>query len=181
MSARWIIVPGLCGLLGLALAGLPALGRGAPEAAPEVTPEKSGDVGELSWMAGRWRGDLFGGPIEERWDRPVGGVMLGVARLGEAREKALYEFMMIEEKDGRLTMFIRHFKHRLKSLDVEPVEFALVESSKHKAVFEHPNPEQNVSRITYERTAKDRMQVTLDGRRGGHPQTHKTGLRRAGK
>ncbi len=181
MFARWIIRLGLCLFLGLALVSLPALGLAGPGQAAEEPPEQSPDIGELSWMAGRWRGELFGGPIEERWDRPVGGLMLGVARLGEAREKALYEFMMIEEKDGRLTMFIRHFKHRLKSIDAEPIEFALVDRGKHKAVFGHSNPDQNVSRITYERKTKDEMHVTLAGRRGGHPQTHKTVLKKSGK
>lgn len=51
-----------------------------------------------AWMAGSWRS----GAVEEHWTAPAGGLMVGMTREVRPNRKARFEFLRIEEKDGKL-------------------------------------------------------------------------------
>lgn len=125
-------------------------------------------VDDLAWMSGRWQGQIFGGPIDELWQAPSDGVMMGMSRLGTDRERCMYEFMLIEEHDGVPTMFLRHFRQHLATKETEPMAYRLVVMSGRKAVFESTDKSHSVTRITYELKKKS-MLVVLEGERGGKP------------
>ncbi len=126
-------------------------------------------VEDLAWMSGRWQGQIFGGPIDEHWQAPSSGVMMGMSRLGADRERCMYEFMLIEEHDGAPTMFLRHFRQHLSTRETEPMAYRLVELSGKKAIFESADKSHSFTRITYELEKKKSMLVVLEGERGGKP------------
>jgi len=74
-------------------------------AAPET-----GRVEDLHCMAGQWSTPLeypAYGPrwAEELWTMPARGLMVGVGRTQEGFERYSFEYMRIEEVDGRVTLY----------------------------------------------------------------------------
>ncbi|MGB5820455.1 MAG: DUF6265 family protein [Saonia sp.] len=43
---------------------------------PENATSLKADLTETSWMEGHWKGEAFGGIIEETWSPPLGDSML---------------------------------------------------------------------------------------------------------
>jgi len=151
----------------------------------EVQAGKSGGeapkVGDLAWMAGDWKGEIFGGPIREQWHAAENGAMIGSSVMGVTRDRAMYEFMLIEERDGVPTMFLRHFKQHLATKETDPMAFELKSVDGKKAVFETSNTSHMFSRIGYERTSKKELVVRLEGERGGKPVVMESKMSRVGK
>lgn len=107
-------------------------------------------IDALSWIAGDWRGSLFGGDAEERWSAPWGGVMVGTFRLARDGRTGICEFMIIEEeKDGTISYRFKHYGRGWNEWEPdEPLTFTLVSASADEAVFEATR-EQNVRRMRY--------------------------------
>lgn len=76
---------------------------------PMTAIAESPTIGDLSWLAGRWQGDAFGGTFEETWNPPSGGTMVGLFKLLRDGEVAMYELQRIAEVDGRLVLEVKHF------------------------------------------------------------------------
>lgn len=125
-------------------------------------------VEDLTWMSGHWHGQIFGGPITERWHKPAGGVMVGSSIMGSDRAHAMYEFLLIEEKDGAPTMFLRHFKQYLSSNEKAPMEFRLTAIEGKRATFETEDKNHTFSKIEYEMDGRE-LVVRLSGERQGKP------------
>ena len=51
-----------------------------------------------AWMAGSWKN----AGTEEHWTTPAGGLMVGMNRSMRPNGKAFFEFLRIEQKDGKL-------------------------------------------------------------------------------
>ncbi len=168
MSGRPMICAAAMAILACAAAPY-VLSAGEPKAEIRKAPKDAWTVADLKWMSGDWKGQIFGGPIRERWHEPAGEVMLGTSTMGLTRERAMYELMVIEEKDGAPTMFLRHFRQYLATNETAPMEFRLTSLSKKKAVFESEDKSHTFSRIVYERTSKEELMVRLEGERDGKP------------
>ena len=85
-------------------------------------------IGSVSWIAGHWQGEAWGGQAEEIWSEPQGGAMMGSFRHVVDNKVNLYEFMTISEEDGTLVLKIKHFNSDLTGWESkdESVEFRLV-------------------------------------------------------
>ena len=125
-------------------------------------------VDDLKWMTGTWHGEILGGPIVERWHAPLGGAMLGTSHMGSDRTKSMYELLLIEEKDGAPTMFLRHFKQYLTTKEDAPMEFRLISMEGKKAVFETSDKSNGFTKLTYQRDG-GAMMVLLEGEGSGKP------------
>lgn len=77
-----------------------ALAPGAPRPAAKVA--------DLAWLAGTWRGQAFGGEIEETWSVPAGGAMVGYFRLVAKGKPVFYEIMTLLEAEGSVEMRLKH-------------------------------------------------------------------------
>jgi hypothetical protein len=66
-------------------------------------------VDELAWLAGRWTGEGFGGTIEETWNPPAAGAMIGTFRLVKDGKPVFYEFLTIAPSNRGLEMRLKHF------------------------------------------------------------------------
>jgi len=144
-------------------------------------PAKTGDtdvVDSLDWMAGAWRGELFGGPLEEHWSGPRGGAMIGMSRMGAERERAMYEFMLIERKGDGVFLYLRHFRGGLTTGEKEPMRYKLTESGRYRAVFATENKKLSIATITYELAPSKMLVVRLEGERNGKPVRHESRMKR---
>ena len=88
----------------------PADPRNAPEGATGeikaaldvVDVEKRAALDRLAWLAGCWerrKGDRIS---EEQWMAPRGATMVGMSRTVAGKETRAWEFLRIEEREGRL-------------------------------------------------------------------------------
>jgi hypothetical protein len=94
--------------------------------APENAPSAS--IEEVAWLAGHWRGEGFGGVVEELWSPPLGGAMVGVFRLVAGGQPSFYEICLLREHEGSLVYRVKHFHPDLSGWEERPdfVEFPLV-------------------------------------------------------
>ena len=93
----------------------------------EVSPPAT--IDDIAWLAGRWVGEGLGGKIEEVIAPAEGGQMMGMFRHWSADGAVkFYEFYVFDEKDGSLTLRLKHFWPTLIGWEekAEIVEFPLV-------------------------------------------------------
>jgi hypothetical protein len=69
---------------------------------------------DISWIAGNWKGEAFGGKFEENWSKPTGGSMMFNFKLVVDGKVSFYELGHIIEKDNTLLYQIKHFDPNLK-------------------------------------------------------------------
>lgn len=102
-----------------------ATGANAQSAAPG---ERAATIQDVAWLAGRWVGEGFGGQLEEVWTAPAGNQMVGHFRMVENGQPSFYEFVLIEEVDGRLRYRVKHFNPDLVGWEEKDAfhEFAFV-------------------------------------------------------
>ncbi len=147
-------------LVGLAVVGLLL-------ASPAGSDDK-GAVGveDLSFIAGSWHGELFGGRADETWMAPRDGTMVGVFRLTWDDGRRLYELLVIEaNEEGAVEMVFRHFGAGMELWPREiekPNRFELVEVGKNLAVFDAPDRSQEPARFRFALDPEsDRLTVTV--------------------
>ncbi|MBI2686780.1 MAG: hypothetical protein HYX27_10725 [Acidobacteria bacterium] len=98
-------------------------------------------IDDLKFMSGCWAGD----GVEEQWNQPRGGQMMGLARTLRGERVVFSEFMRIQLKDGVLV-----YTPRIGT-KAPPVDFKAIKQSATEVVFE--NAEHNFpQRIIYRQT-----------------------------
>jgi len=110
-------------------------------------------VEDLSFIAGTWQGEIFGGKADETWLPPRDGIMVGMFRLTWKDGRRLYEFLLIEENQiGKVEMVFRHFESGMQLWPKEiesPNRFELVKAGKGIAIFEALDKGQKPARIQF--------------------------------
>ncbi|PWL39587.1 hypothetical protein DKG77_01770 [Flagellimonas aquimarina] len=111
-----------------------------------------GDLEQVSWITGHWRGEAFGGISEEIWSPPLGDSMMFVFRLINEGKVSFYEIGHIRQLDTTLIMQLKHFHGNLKGWESKDktIDFKLIKLEKHKAYFEG---------ITFERVNENEINV----------------------
>ena len=95
-----------------------------------MTPQ----LDDLHWIAGAWFRKSKECCEEEVWLEPRGGLMLGLHREVRDGEKALYEFLRIEESAAGLTYFASR-------RDEPPIEFSLRSTKPERVEFGRSLPD----------------------------------------
>jgi hypothetical protein len=98
--------------------------RGATDADP-----RTATLDDLEFLVGRWLGEAFGGTVEEAWNPPLGGEMLGTFRLVKDGAPVFYELLVLSREDGRVVMRLKHFDPGLVGWEekADSVAFPLIE------------------------------------------------------
>lgn len=124
------------------------------------TPAKV-TLGDLSFITGLWRAEFGGGLGEEHWSTAAGDSMVGTFRFVKDDSAHFYEFMLIEETPKGLVLRLKHFNPELIGWEdkAQVHNYPLIEFHKGLAVFEKVDKK---SRLTFHRTAKDSLLVTLE-------------------
>jgi hypothetical protein len=111
-------------------------------------------VSDLSWMAGHWRGEAFGGVCEEVWSPEFGGSMVGTFKLVSDGKVNFYEIMTLTPDSTGPVLNVKHFNPDLTGWEEkeEVMNFSFVRAGEHEAIF---------SGLTYERIGDDSLRITV--------------------
>jgi hypothetical protein len=95
-------------------------------------------LADVKLLEGHWKGDFLGAKAEELWLPPAGGAMAGVFRLYEGDKAMFYEFMLLLEEEGSVSMKLKHFHGDLKGWEEkdEMQTFRFVKSTLEGVWFE---------------------------------------------
>lgn len=95
-------------------------------------------IEDFAWIAGHWKGEAFGGIVEELWSPPLGDSMMGSFKLVNDTKTTFYELEVIREVDETVILQIKHFHGDVKGWEEkdETVDFRLVQFEKNKAYFD---------------------------------------------
>lgn len=117
---------------------------------PSMRPAAT--IDKIDWLAGSWKAEAFGGEVEEIWTKPSGGAMAGLFKVLNNKKPFLYEFELIVEEQGSLTIQLKHFSADLSSWEEkdEYISFPLVKLTKDAAFFDG---------LSYLRDGPDRLKV----------------------
>jgi hypothetical protein len=73
------------------------------EARPAATLE------DARFLVGSWTGTAFGQRIEETWNPPSAGSMVGMFKVFSGDEVEFYELLLMTVEDGTLSLKVKHF------------------------------------------------------------------------
>ncbi len=109
----------------------------------------------ISWISGNWKGEAFGGIIEDNWSEPLGDSMMATFKSVTDNKVTFYEIEIIREVENSLILQLKHFHNDLKSLETkdETVDFLLKEITANKVVFEG---------MSFEKISDNEMNVYVD-------------------
>lgn len=109
----------------------------------------------ISWISGNWKGEAFGGQVEENWSKPSGGSMMATFKLINDGKVSFYEIEIIKEIENSLVLQLKHFDHNLKSWETkdETVDFPLIKITPDRVDFEG---------MSFEKVSKNEMNVYVD-------------------
>ena len=95
-------------------------------------------LADVAWLTGYWRGEGFGGQVEEAWSEPLAGSMMGMFRFVKDGQVAFYEILALVEDEGSLTMKVKHFTGDFVAWEEkeDAVRFRLVRIGEREAFFE---------------------------------------------
>lgn len=95
-------------------------------------------IQDFFWIAGHWKGEAFGGIVEELWTPPLGDSMMGSFKLINNGVTSFYELEVLRETDETVILQLKHFHRDLKGWEEknETVDFPLVQFEKNKAYFD---------------------------------------------
>ncbi|MDE3742425.1 DUF6265 family protein [Maribacter polysaccharolyticus] len=93
---------------------------------------------DVSWVAGHWKGEAFGGIAEEIWSPPLGDSMMFVFKLVSDGKVQFYEVGHIQQRDETLILQLKHFHGSLKGWEEkdDTVDFKLVKMDGNKVYFD---------------------------------------------
>lgn len=74
---------------------------------PDNPPQAT--LSDAAMLVGSWTGTAFGGEIEEVWNPPSAGSMVGLFKLMHEGEVSMYEILLITEEEGTLNLKVKHF------------------------------------------------------------------------
>ena len=105
---------------------------------PETSSSPKATLDDVSWIAGHWKGEAFGGVTEEIWSPPLGDSMMFVFKLVSEGKVQFYEAGHIQYKDETLVLQLKHFHSSLKGWEEkeETVDFPLVKMEGNRAYFD---------------------------------------------
>jgi len=92
----------------------------------------------VSWIAGHWKGEAFGGITEEIWSPPLGNSMMFSFKLVVKDKVVFYELGGITQVGETLLLQLKHFNADFKGWEEkdDTVDFKLVKVTENKVYFD---------------------------------------------
>ena len=111
-----------------------------------------GDITMVSWMEGHWKGEAFGGDIEELWSPTADNSMMFVFRLLVDGKVSFYEIGHIKETAGSLIFELKHFNADLHGWEEkdEVKQFRMVKAEGNRVYFDG---------FTFEKVSPDEINI----------------------
>jgi len=104
----------------------------------EGSTSPNATLSDVSWVAGHWKGEAFGGIAEEIWSPPLGDSMMFVFKLAVEGKVQFYEVGHIQQTGETLILQLKHFHGSLKGWEEkdDTVDFKLVKLEPNKVFFD---------------------------------------------
>ncbi len=101
-------------------------------------PSPKASLSDVSWIAGHWKGEAFGGITEEIWSPPLGDSMMFVFKLVVDDKVAIYELGHIRQEGETLILQLKHFNGNLTAWEEKEktVDFKLVKLDGDRVYFD---------------------------------------------
>jgi len=95
-------------------------------------------INDVSWIAGHWIGEAFGGVIEEVWTSPLGDSMMGSFKMVVEDKVEFYELCTISEENETLFFRLKHFHNDMKGWEEkdERINAQLIKIEGQKVYFD---------------------------------------------
>jgi len=138
-----------------------------PDSPPAAT------LADASLLIGSWTGTAFGGTLEEVWNPPSAGSMVGFFKLLHDGEVSLYEILLLAEEEGTLNLKVKHFS----------ADFSAWEEKEDHITFRFIKAEEDAlhfSGISFYRIGDDEMHAYIVMRSGDEVREEKLVYHRAG-
>ncbi len=109
-------------------------------------------LADVTWISGNWKGEAFGGIVEENWSKPSGDSMMAAFKLINNGKTSFYEIEIIREVNESLILQLKHFHGNLKGWETkdETVDFPLAKVSENAVFFDG---------MTFEKISENEMNV----------------------
>lgn len=109
----------------------------------------------ITWIAGNWKGEAFGGIAEENWSMPSGDSMMATFKLVADGKVQFYEIETISEVNNTLLLRLKHFNNDLKGWEEkdDTVDFPLIRVTPERVIFEG---------MTFEKVDENTMNIYVD-------------------
>jgi len=132
------------------------------------------DLLQVSWIAGHWKGEAFGGIVEEIWSPPLGGSMMFSFKHILDGKVNFYELGHIQEIEGSLRYQLKHFGGDLKGWEEkeEVVSAKLVQLDKNRVYFDD---------FTFEKISNDEINIYVVLENGEQSEEVKFNYKRVSK
>ncbi|MDH3591207.1 MAG: DUF6265 family protein [Planctomycetota bacterium] len=121
--------------------------------AEDKTTTPKDHLASLSWMAGTWKGPMWGGTFLAYYAAPSDGKMLSYSQLRSGGEMKFYEFEVFSAQDDGVALIPHPRGARAEKFKLKKIE-------KNRVVFENPKKD-FPTRIVYESPEKGRLKITL--------------------
>jgi hypothetical protein len=126
----------------------------------------------MSWLAGDWSGDAWGGRFHAHYTSPEGGRILSYSRLEQDGHDTYYEFEVFERRAAGV-----HLQPFPGGKRADGFELASHDAKLQQAVFENPKKDWP-TRIVYQREAPERLVITLSDPHNKSDKVERFDLRR---
>lgn len=105
---------------------------------PDNGKSPKANLSQVSWIAGHWKGEAFGGIVEEIWSPPLGDSMMFSFKLVSDGKVVFYELGGIREVDDTLIFQLKHFGNDFKGWEGkdETVDAKLVKIEGDRTYFD---------------------------------------------
>lgn len=130
---------------------------------------------DLKFLTGHWKGEAFGGTVEEIWSDPSESAMMGMFRLQYDGVDKLYEFLLIEKSDEVISMRFKHIRKGYNEMEDEPILLNLKNVS---ASFAEFATEDNSLIIKYNIVTADSIVVELTSIKQGKTEVTPINMKR---
>lgn len=103
----------------------------------EDAQSPNASLNDVTWLAGHWKGEAFGGIAEEIWSPPLGDSMMFSFKLVSDGKTQFYELGAIRQIENTLILQLKHFNGDLTAWEEkqETVDFKLVEIDGNRIYF----------------------------------------------
>jgi hypothetical protein len=93
---------------------------------------------DVSWIAGYWQGEIWGGQFEEVWSQPSAGSMMASFKYMEDDTVGFYEIITLVEEGDSLMLRLKHFSPDLTGWEKEDetVDFRLAKLTPNAVYFD---------------------------------------------
>jgi hypothetical protein len=106
------------------------------------------------WLSGNWKTAQRDAVIEETWNAPAAGMMMGMSRTFTPERTRSFEFVRIEQRG-------REFFYVAQPQGEKPTEFRMTKLEDGLIVFENPKHD-FPKRISYRRIDADHVTARVD-------------------